>query len=44
MAAYRQAIAVGQPAGSAIYFAVDFNAPSQSLRPINQYFRGIAAG
>jgi hypothetical protein len=40
--AYRQAKAVGQPAGSAIYFAVDFNA--QALAPIEQYFRGIAAG
>ncbi len=42
IAAYRQARAVGQPAGSAIYFAVDFNA--QALAPIEQYFRGIAAG
>jgi hypothetical protein len=37
-----EARAVGQPAGSAIYFAVDFNA--QWLMPIDQYFRGIAAG
>jgi hypothetical protein len=42
MAAYPQARAVGQPAGSAIYFAVDFNA--QLLEPIDEYFRGIAAG
>ncbi len=42
MAAYPQARAVGQPAGSAIYFAVDFNA--QSLEPIDEYFRGIAVG
>lgn len=42
IAAYRQAKAVGQPAGSAIYFAIDFNA--QALEPIEQYFRGIAAG
>ncbi len=42
VAAYRQAQAVGQPAGSAIYFAVDFNA--QEIEPIEEYFRGIAAG
>jgi hypothetical protein len=42
MEAYPQARAVGQPAGSAIYFAVDFNA--QLLEPIDEYFRGIAAG
>jgi hypothetical protein len=42
VAAYRQAEAVGQPAGSAIYFAVDFNA--QEIEPIEQYFRGVAAG
>ena len=42
MAAYWQARAVGQPAGSAIYFAVDFNA--QALAPVDEYFRGIAAG
>ena len=40
--AYGEARAIGQPAGSAIYFAVDFNA--QWLFPIDQYFRGIAAG
>jgi Domain of unknown function (DUF1906) len=43
-AAYRQANAVGQPAGSAIYFAVDFNARGQELDAVDQYFRGIAAG
>jgi hypothetical protein len=42
IAAYGQAKAIGQPAGSAIYFAVDFNA--RALAPIAQYFRGIAAG
>ncbi len=42
IAAYGQAQAVGQPAGSAIYFAVDFNA--QAIAPIEQYFSGIAAG
>src|SRR5579875_2370133 len=40
--AYGEAKAVGQPAGSAIYFAVDFNA--QRLAPIERYFRGVAAG
>jgi hypothetical protein len=45
MAAYGQAKAVGQPAGSAIYFAVDYNAYAQDLTgPIDQYFRGVAAG
>ena len=42
--AYRQAKTVGQPAGSAIYFAVDFNAGAQDLPRVDQYFRGIAAG
>lgn len=41
LAAYWQARALGQPAGSAIYFAVDFNA--QYLEPIDEYFRGVAA-
>jgi hypothetical protein len=40
----RQARAIGQPAGSAIYFAVDFNARGQSLEGVDEYFRGIAAG
>lgn len=43
--AYTQAKAVGQPAGSAIYFAVDYNAPSSEISgAIDQYFGGIAAG
>jgi Domain of unknown function (DUF1906) len=42
LSAYRQAKAVGQPAGSAIYFAIDFNA--HELEPAKEYFRGIAAG
>jgi hypothetical protein len=42
--AYRQAKTVGQPSGSAIYFAVDFNAQAPDLPLIDQYFRGIAAG
>src|ERR1700740_1071570 len=40
--AYKQAKAVGQPAGSAIYFAIDFNA--HELEPAKEYFRGIEAG
>ncbi len=44
MTAYREATAAGQPAGSAIYFAVDFNAQSQWLPAIDEYFRGIAGG
>jgi hypothetical protein len=40
----QQARAIGQPAGSAIYFAVDFNARGQSLKAVDEYFRGIAAG
>ena len=45
MGAYRQAKATGQPPGSGIYFAVDYNAPDYEIRgPVTQYFRGIAAG
>jgi glycoside hydrolase-like protein len=45
IAAYRQAKAVGQPPGSAIYFAVDYNAQEPDVSgPVDQYFRGIAAG
>jgi len=45
ISAYTQAKAVGQPAGSAIYFAVDYNASSSDIsRAIDQYFRGVAAG
>ena len=42
--AYAQARAVGQPPGSAIYFAVDYNVPGEALGPVADYFRGIAAG
>lgn len=42
--AYRQAKSLGQPPGSAIYFAVDFNARQQDLYWIDQYFRGVRAG
>jgi len=45
MEAYRQARRVGQPDGSAIYFAVDYNAPDADVRgSIDRYFRGIYAG
>ncbi|HVH78350.1 MAG TPA: glycoside hydrolase domain-containing protein [Stellaceae bacterium] len=42
--ATRQARAVGQPPGSAIYFAVDFNARGAALYAVDQYFRGVNAG
>jgi hypothetical protein len=43
--AYRQARSIGQPAGSAIYFAVDYNAqPPDIYGSVDRYFRGIAAG
>jgi hypothetical protein len=42
--AYQQARAVGQPSGSAIYFAVDYDAPERDIAgAINQYFRGVRA-
>jgi hypothetical protein len=40
----QQAKAVGQPPGSAIYFAVDFDARGADIVPIDQYFRGITNG
>jgi hypothetical protein len=44
IAAYQQARAVGQPSGSAIYFAVDYNAQERDIAgAINQYFRGVRA-
>jgi hypothetical protein len=43
--AYTQAKAISQPPGSAIYFAVDYNAPGSDIAgPIQQYFQGVAAG
>ncbi len=42
ISAYEQANAIGQPTGSAIYFAIDFNA--HELGSAQEYFRGIAAG
>jgi hypothetical protein len=44
MMAYLQARAVDQPPGSAIYFAVDYNAPPQTFAAIDDYFHGVAAG
>src|SRR5207248_10640614 len=44
MQAAQQARAVGQPGGSAIYFAVDFDARGAYIVPIDQYFRGITNG
>lgn len=42
--AAQQAKSVGQPAGSAIYFAVDFDARGADILPVDYYFRGIANG
>lgn len=44
LAAYSQARAVGQPPGSAIYFAVDFDARHEVLAAVEDYFRGAGAG
>jgi glycoside hydrolase-like protein len=45
LAAHRQAKAIGQPAGTGIYFAVDFNAQEPDIGgPVDQYFRGVHAG
>jgi hypothetical protein len=41
ISAYREGVAVGQPAGTAIYFAVDFNAGGAALNQVDQYFRGV---
>ena len=43
--AYKQAMNTGQPAGTPIYFAVDFDCSNlQIAGGINDYFRGIAHG
>jgi hypothetical protein len=42
--AYNQAKTIGQPPNSAIYFAVDFDARGADVIPVDQYFRGVAAG
>ena len=44
LAAYSQARTVGQPPGSAIYFAVDFDARHEALAAVVDYFRGVNAG
>jgi hypothetical protein len=43
--AYHQAKSIGQPAGSAIYFAVDYDASAADVTgQISDYFQGVAAG
>ena len=43
--AYTQAKAVGQASGSAIYFAVDYNAPQSDIYgQVDRYFRGVRSG
>lgn len=43
--AHQYAVALGQPAGSAIYFAVDYDATTAHTQgPITQYFQGVKAG
>jgi Domain of unknown function (DUF1906) len=42
--AYREAKMVAQPPGSAIYFAVDFDAQGPSFERVDEYFRGVQAG
>src|SRR5437016_3207935 len=43
--ACRQAKMLGQPAGSAIYFAVDYDAADSEIRAqITDYFRGVEDG
>src|SRR4029077_9208653 len=44
IAAHKQASAIGQPARSGIYFAVDFNVDAAAMSLVDQYFRGITAG
>jgi len=44
LTAYGEARAVGQPTGSAIYFAADFHARYADLASVLDYFRGIHAG
>jgi hypothetical protein len=43
--AYHQAHTIGQPTGSAIYFAVDYDASRADIvGPIDEYFRGVGTG
>ncbi len=44
LTAYGEARAVGQPVGSAIYFAADFHAHDDDLASVVSYFRGVNAG
>ena len=44
LTAYRQARAVGQPPGSAIYFAADFHAQGDAVGSVIDYFHGVDAG
>ena len=44
LTAYGEARAVGQPIGSAIYFAADFHARYDDIASVVDYFRGIHAG
>jgi hypothetical protein len=43
--AYHQAMLAGQPKGTPIYFAVDFDCPASGIAgAVNDYFRGVADG
>jgi len=44
LTAYGEARGVGQPVGSAIYFAVDFHARDDDLASVVDYFRGVNVG
>lgn len=44
LTAYGEARDVGQPVGSAIYFAADFHAQDDDLASVVDYFRGVNAG
>lgn len=43
VSAQRQAIALGQPVDTCIYFAVDFDANSVERQAVSQYFQGVTA-
>lgn len=42
-AAYKEAVAIGQPAGTAIYFACDYNAGASDYDAIEQYLKAAAS-
>jgi hypothetical protein len=42
--AWQYAQQIGQPAGSAIYFAVDYDASAPDLSAIASYFQGVQSG